>query len=136
MIMLLSVSMAALSCSNTIEEEDKTYTVVISGTASDKVTSEPLRGIKINLYAAEEGNGEIHNINTRTDETGSFMLSAGGFTRQISCTITADDENRIYSFAQQDLKISWSGPTFDVYTNYFYVNDCDFYMEKMLKQAD
>ncbi len=140
MIMLLLVSMAALSCSkepmSEIPIEEDTYTIVISGTASDKESSTPLEGIKIGLHAAEpinDGYGEIRTMTVYTDNRGYFTLTAGGFTRPISCTVTAEDTNNIYGFAQQNLNISWSGPSFDMHTNYFYVNDCDFYLERMLK---
>lgn len=138
--MLLLISMAALSCSKGPELEtpvnEETYTIVISGTASDKEDSTPLEGIKIVLHAAEpiiDGEGQIHTKTVYTDSRGYFTLSAEGFTRHISCTVTAEDVKGIYGFAQQNLNIAWSGPSFDEYTNYFYVNDCDFYLEEILK---
>lgn len=144
MIMLLSITTAALSCSmespaNTDLPNENFYTVVVSGTASDKGNGTPLKGIRIRLHAAEivsGSDGEVRTTTIYTDERGYFTLTADGFTRPISCTITAEDSNGIYGFARHDLNISWSGTSFDEYTGYFYVNDCDFYMEKLLKSGD
>lgn len=140
-IMLLSVTMAALSCSkgpvNEINPEfDGTYTVVVSGTASEKSTSTPLEGIKITLHAAEpivNNSGEIRTMTVYTDNRGRFTLTAEGFTREISCTITSDDMKGIYEYGRQDMKIYWKGSSYDARTGTFYVNDCDFYLEKLLK---
>jgi hypothetical protein len=141
MLMLLSVTMAALSCStgpNEFEntEYEGTYTVVVSGTASEKSTSQPLEGIKITLHAAEpvvNNSGEVRTMTVYTDNKGRFTLTAEGFTREISCTITSDDMKGIYEYGRQDMKIFWKGPSYDSKTGTFYVNDCDFYMEKLLQ---
>jgi hypothetical protein len=140
MIMLLSVSMAALSCSKGLpyEPAGKTpYTIVVSGTALDKSEKVPLHGIEITLHAAENGPGGeiiINPTEVRTDSIGRYTLKLDGFLEPISCTITASDPHNIYGTSQQEIRISWSGTSFDEYTGYFYVNDCDFYMEKLLKQ--
>lgn len=142
MIMLLSILVAALSCSIGPDAEpgpaeyEGTYTVVVSGTASDKETTLPLEGIKITLHAAEpiiDGQGEVRTTTAYTDNRGRFMLTAEGFTREISCTITSDDLTGRYGYGRQDINISWSGPSYDKHTGVFYVNDCDFYLEKLLK---
>lgn len=140
--MLLSVTIAALSCSTalphdkTVSDGEGPYTIVVSGTASDKASGTPLKEIKISLHAAEllaGGEGEIRTTSVYTDSRGYFTLTADKFSRPVSCTITAVDRNGIYGMARQELNISWSGTSFDEYTGYFYVNDCDFYMEPLLK---
>lgn len=139
MIMLLSVSMAALSCSKGLPHDpydNNTHTIVVSGTASDKATGTPLPAIEITLYAAEKvAGGEISISTTEviTVSDGRYTLTLDGFNEPISCTITAADPHNIYGTSQQELRISWSGTSYDEYTGYFYVNDCDFYMEKLLK---
>lgn len=142
MMMLLSVTMAALSCSmepfemGHPEKYDGVYTVVVSGTASDTESVLPLEGIKITLHAAEtliDGKGEIRTMTVYTDNRGRFTLKAEGFTRQIACTVTSEDLNNIYGYGRHDINILWDGPSFDERSGTFYVNDCDFYLEKMLK---
>lgn len=138
--MLLSVSMAALSCSQELPDnqyDKSSYTIAVSGTASDKSEGTPLQNIEITLYAAESLAGEEINVRTTevmTDSNGSYTLTLGGFTNPISCTITAGDPDNIYGGSPQELRISWSGTSFDEYTGYFYVNNCDFHMEKLLKR--
>ena len=136
-IVLLSVTMAALSCSKpSYEPSYDSLTLVVSGVACDKNSGEVLEGIRIHLYAAgnsEAGEDKIQTNSVYTDNRGYFTLTAKGFTGPVSCTITAEDRNGIYGFERQDLKVSWSGTSFDTYTGNFYVNDCNFYMEKMLE---
>lgn len=138
--MLLSVSMAALSCSKGLpydSYDEGPHTLVVSGTASDKEERTPLQNIEITLYAAESlpgGEIEVKTTEGRTDSNGSYTLSLKGFNAPISCTITAGDPDNIYGISQQELRISWSGTSFDEITGHFYVNNCDFYLEKLLKK--
>lgn len=141
--MLLSVSMAALSCSKGVFNDDDTLdkfqndlTLVISGTASDKSSGTPLEGIRIRLYAAEDsenGEGTAKTGTAYTDSQGQFTISAGGFSRPVTCTLAAEDPHEKYDIQKQDLNISWSGTSFNHYNGHFYVNDCDFFMEKLLR---
>ncbi len=139
MIMLLSVATAALSCSKEMSykpADESPYTIVVTGTASDKADGTPLHNIEITLYAAENISGgevRIRTTKASTDINGHYTLAMEGFKEPVSCTISASDLDNIYGTAQQELRISWSGTSFDEYTGYFYVNDCDFFMEKMLK---
>lgn len=137
-IMLLSASIAALSCSMEVPQNPESpdsdfYTIVVSGTASDKENGTPLEGIRISIQTngiTSSDKRESRTSTTFTDNRGFFTITADGFVRQISCTITAEDNSGLYGSARQDLNISWSGTSFDEYTGYFYVNDCDFYLEK------
>ena len=134
MMMLLSVSMAALSCSKEPSRPmTDTYTIVVSGTASDKADGTPLENIRISLYTEESKISDNLQVSATTDERGYFTLKLGNFTRPVTCTITAEDVKGFYKMESQDINISWSGTSFDLYTGYFYVNDCDFYMERILE---
>jgi len=137
MIMLLSVTMAALSCSKELPpERHESYTIVVSGTASDKADGTPLQDIRIHLYTAElvtNGDVKVSTTEVNTDHKGHYTLTLDGFNEPISCTITASDPDGIYATSQQELRILWRGTSYDEYTGYFYVNDCDFYLEKMLR---
>ena len=137
--MLLSVSMAALSCSEgAFDETDSSrfhngLTLVISGTVSDKETGNRMEGIRIRLYAAEDvenGEGTAKAETTFTDSLGKFNISANGFSRPVTCTLIAEDPQENYDSQKQNLNISWSGTSYNSYIGYFYVNDCDFYMTK------
>lgn len=142
-MMLLSVSMAASSCSkgvfddhNNLDKFQNNLTLVISGTATDKSDGTPLEGIRIRLYAAEEienGEGIAKTETTYTDSQGQFTISAGGFSRPITCTLTAEDPNETYDNQKQDLNISWSGTSFNHYNGHFSVKDCNFFMGKILR---
>lgn len=141
MLTLLSLAIAASACSTGLTPDEPvegkgTYTVVVSGTASIKETTLPCEGIKITLHAAESiinGTGEVRTMTVYTDNRGRFTLTAEGFTRDISCTVTANDIKGIYAYGRQDLNIFWKGTSFDAATGTFYVNDCDFFMEKILR---
>ena len=134
--MLLSVSMAALSCSTGLpyydvsntDGEDKT--IIISGAVSDKVSGEALSGIQIHLLAVEQiGKKKIeHTKNGYTNSEGLFTITAGEFHYPVACTITAEDKNGRYKSEQQEINISWQGTSYDEYNNCFYVNECNFYM--------
>ncbi|MBO5499593.1 MAG: hypothetical protein J5990_09395 [Bacteroidales bacterium] len=134
-IMLLSLAMAALSCSMAPLDPgryDGIYTVVVSGAVSDKESTLPLEGIKITLNASEpfQIRETIRTMTVYTDNRGRFTLTAEGFTEKIFCTLTAEDVNSEYESVKQELNISWNGSSFDEHTGTFYVNDCDFYLEK------
>ena len=62
-----------------------------------------------------------------------FTITTEGFTKDISCTVTSNDMNGVYAYERQDMNIFWKGPSYDARTGTFYVNDCDFYLEKLLK---
>ena len=125
------------SCSTGLEPvEDLAntgYTIVISGTAADISTTEPLENVKITLHAAEvveSGEGALESKSVYTDNRGRFSLEMGGFIRMISCVVTAEDQSGTYASATQEMKISWSGPSFNQETGTFYVNNLDFYLKK------
>lgn len=141
MLMLLSLAIAASACSiGPLDDDPKDdfspYTVIVSGTASDKETTLPCEGIRITFHAAEsiiDGSGEVRTTTVYTDNRGRFTLKAEGFTRDISCSVTANDMKGSYAYERQDLNIFWKGTSFDAETGIFYVNDCDFFLEKLLK---
>lgn len=136
MIMLLSVSMAALSCSKgypndmAADGDSVAKTIIATGAVSDKATGEALPGIQIYLRAVENTRkGEIvHTKNGYTNSEGLFAITAGDFHYPVTCTITAEDKEGRYKSEQQEINISWQGTSYDEYNNCFYVNECNFYM--------
>lgn len=134
-LILLLASTAVLSCSDVdsdrFERPDEELVISISGTASDLSTGEPIEEIKITVHAAEYGDKDNVNLvskTTYTDNTGRFSISAEGFSYTTTCLVTAEDPNGIYADASQEIKISWSATSMQ--GNTFYVNECDFYLEK------
>lgn len=110
------------------------YTVIISGTASDVITAEPLENVKITLQAAEitdDGHGILYTRNAYTDNRGRYELKESGFSKKIICWITAEDQTEKYKSAEAEMTVSWSGPSFDAKNGIFYANDIDFYLEKV-----
>ena len=137
-IILLLASTAVLSCSlnmdiiNDMTNADRdTYMLVVTGTASDLNTGEPIEEIKISLHAAEHGGsgeGTLVSKTTYTDNSGRFSISAEGFKSETTCLITAEDPNGKYNKASQEINITWSN--INMVDGTFYVNDCSFYLEK------
>lgn len=125
------------SCSTGLEPvedlETTGYTIVISGTAADINTTEPLENVKITLYAAEisdMGDVSLVNKSVYTDNRGKFQLTEDGFDKMISCKITAEDQTSTYASSTQEMIVTWSGPSFNPETGTFYVNDVNFYLRK------
>ena len=125
------------SCSTGLEPvedlKNTGYTIVISGTAADIATTEPLENVKITLYAAavaENGGGALVSRSVYTDNRGRFQLTEGGFQQKILCMITAEDQTGNYESATQEMVVSWSGTSYNPQTRTSYVNDVDFYLKK------
>lgn len=125
------------SCSTGLEPvgdlENTGYTIVISGTAADITTTEPLENVKITFYAAEVteyGEGALVDRTVYTDNRGRFELTEGGFQQKILCRITAEDQTGTYESSTQEMIVSWSGPSFNSETGSFYANDVNFYLKK------
>jgi hypothetical protein len=112
-------------------DENAPLVLSVSGTASDISTGQPLEEIKITIHAYEKLDGSVANTvskTTYTDNKGRFTISADGFTNQTTCLVTAEDPDGIYEGANQEIKISWSQTS--MLDNVFFVNDCDFYLER------
>lgn len=141
---LLSVMTAVLSCS--MESFDASNgdhasapvpmlnKLVINGTAMDKDTGAPLQEIQITMTATEifdSQEGRIVTKSTYTNNKGQYMIAADGFSRPITCMVKAEDPNGTYKPATpQEVVVSWKGSAYDESASTFFVNGCDFYMEK------
>lgn len=109
------------------------YTVIISGTASDRHTAEPLENVKVTLHAAEitgDDHGTIYTKSVYTDNRGKYEIREDGFRKMIICRLTAEDQTGLYQNASAEMNVTWSGPSFDAVNGAFYANDIDFYLEK------
>ena len=112
-------------------DTDGTGTIIISGTVSEAAGNTPIEGIKIIFQAfdSEENNSEpIKSINAYTDSQGAFNITAEGFTSAVTGTIATDHQD--YSNVMKELMVTWKGTSYDPDTRTFYINNCDFRIEK------
>ena len=123
---------AFCSCSsNAPEMNTDAMSVIINGTVSDISSNEPLEGVKIvfKAYNAENpGTEPIVSMNAYTDSKGVFNIKSDGYTSAILCEI--DAEHPGYSDVTKEIYINWNGTSFDEASLSFFVNDCDFHLEK------
>lgn len=130
---LLSIA-AFCSCSLVDQENEinDTMTLIISGTVSDNASKQPLEGVKIIFQAyASEGQSDSPEIsqNAYTDSNGVFSIKATGFSSAVTCVLTTDHPD--YSSVRKDILINWTGTSYDFQTKTFFVNDCDFHVDKL-----
>ena len=124
---------AFCSCSN-IEGQIpslETYggTVVITGSVSDMHTKKPVEGVKIIFSAFEaEKTSPFATQNVYTDSRGIFNLTAEDMASAERCMITADHTD--YASVTKEIIINWGGISYDADNGIFYVNDCDFHLER------
>lgn len=141
-MILLLVSTAVLSCSkaaNDIEDiqcstrPGEPYSLVISGSASDKDSSLPLEEIKITLTAVEKPAKGRETSLEKTSYTGSnglFTLKADGFRNPVSIVLTAEDPNGRYKTATHEIPLITWDSSYNMDGNSFFINECNFYLEK------
>ena len=132
---IILLSLAAVSCMkdhySMLAGEG---TVIISGVISDKENGAPLKDIKV-IYEAFSPKGKL--ISTKTVYTsgeGIYTIESEGYTSEINCTVTAEGTEKGYISSMNDLHIDWSGSTFSIEKNTFYVNDCNFYLQKSVSK--
>lgn len=105
-------------------------TIIISGVISDKETGMPLKDIKVVYEACSPKGSLIVTKTAYTSDQGIYTIESEGYTTEVNCTVTAEGAEKGYSQSMTDLHIDWSGSTFSVEKNTFYVNDCNFYLQK------
>lgn len=139
---LIVIATATLSCAQAFLGENESLQkgdlkIIVSGVASDVTTNSPLTGIKITFDAYPASN--THNIiplatkTVYTDSNGVYTVEVGGFSENITCTLTAEctNQNQIKYEAQTNrVHVSWNGLSFDQSKGVFVVNDCNFQLKK------
>lgn len=115
------------------DEDHDTYSLVISGTASDLDSGLPLEEVKITLLSKEtlpKGKILYTEKSAYTDNNGMFKLQADNFHFTISVTVTAEDPNGNYMNATHEVQqISWDS-SYNMHGGTFYINDCNFHLKK------
>ena len=132
-IWLLSIA-AFCSCSDSSPHDysdpsDKD--VIINGTVSEITTRQPIEGVKIAFIAyskAGHTGQPVSTINAYTDSRGAFKLKAEGIGIVVTCTLISEHPD--YSGVEKEIIINWAGPSYDPESRTFYVNDCDFHLER------
>lgn len=136
--MILLAAAAAISCDKALladngYELDGDYRIVVSGSVSALEGNAPLEEIKVtfNAYPVEVLYPlPIFSTTVYTDNKGLYSFDAKGFSSPITCSITAESQEGSYSSSTQEIKISWTGPSFDMEHKTFFVNNCDFKLSK------
>ena len=130
------LSMAAFcSCTSTEEHSitatDGTRTIIITGTVSEAAGKAAIEGIKLIFEAYDpesSSSAALTTINAYTDSQGTFSITAEGFTSAVTGIITTDHPD--YKNVSKQVMITWKGTSYDPETRTFFVNNCDFHLEK------
>ena len=108
---------------------DGDFTVVINGTVSVAATGEPLEGVQITFKAIDTNRSkELISRNIYTDSNGSYMIESEGFNSPLKCII--DVTHPDYNSIMKTILVNWNSSSYDDETNTFFVNECDFHLEK------
>ena len=67
-------------------------------------------------------------LNVYTDSKGTFNIKTEGVNSAVTCRIVS--EHPEYSKVTKEIIVNWRGTSYDASTGIFYVNDCDFHLEK------
>ena len=133
-VALLSLTTAVSSCSieaapsPDFSDQHNERGILVTGTVSDKEGT-ALENISISLTAYPQNDASVSPVTSETTYTsnkGKYSIRVKGADMQLMCVITAEDMNGVYESQTQQVIISWSGTSFDEYSNMFVVNDCNF----------
>lgn len=103
--------------------------IVINGTVSESGSGLPVEGVKLLLKGYNASGNSVLSQDSYTDSQGTFNLKSVYVNKAIRCTIATDHKE--YSSMQKEIIINWSGTSFDPESRTFYVNDCDFHIERV-----
>ena len=103
--------------------------IVINGTVSESSSGQPVEGVKLLLKGYDDSGNSVLSQDSYTDSQGTFNLKSVYVNKAIRCTIATDHKE--YSSMQKEIIINWSGTSFDPESRTFYVNDCDFHIERV-----
>lgn len=141
LLALTILAAASVSCSQAFLFDDGTTVdgdkkIVVTGVVSDVVTNKPIQDITITFSAFAKNSISVLPLiskTVQTDEDGVYIIESQGFNKPVTCTITAESTEQTadsYKSMENKIVVTWSGNSFDPYTRTFYVNDCNFQMEK------
>ncbi len=134
--MLLLFATAVLSCEHMDEVSppgSDNLSVTVTGTVSDKETKRPVEEIRITLHSSDEiiENGKVISSKTvYSDNDGTFTVIMGGYSNPVSFIVMAEDPNGVYESVEIKLPLVTWESDYNVSDGMFYVNGCNFHLEK------
>lgn len=102
-------------------------TLIICGLVVDKDDNKPLKGIEMTFQCSEEGIGKI---TVHTDESGMYKIECQGLTEVVRGYVAARDPEGLYLDSIRDVVVRWIGDGFNEQTNTFFLNDCNFALQR------
>lgn len=139
-LILLLASTAVLSCSAGIlnetdapQSQTGSFKLVISGSVSDMESAAPLEDIRIVMRTVEKIDGinlEEQTYTAYSDSKGTFTINMGGFNNPVSVELETNDPKGIYKHAKHEIPLITWDSSYNMSGNTFFINDCNFYLEK------
>ena len=115
---------------------DGEFAIAVNGVVSDVATNAPLKDIQVTVSAFATNSLSVMPLISKTVMTeadGTYSFKVFGFSDPVTCKITAmskeDAENR-YETMTNKVVVTWEGNSYDPDSKTFFVNDCNFQMEK------
>ena len=131
----------SISCSTALLNDEETvldgeFAIVVNGVVSDVVSNAPIKDIQVTFSAFATNSLSVMPLISKTMSTksdGTYSFKVFGFSDPVTCKITAmskeDAENR-YETMTNKVVVTWEGNSYDPDSKTFFVNDCNFQMEK------
>ena len=131
----------SISCSTALLNDEETvldgeFAIVVNGVVSDVVSNAPIKDIQVTFSAFATNSLSVMPLISKTASTksdGTYSFKVFGFSDPVTCKITAmskeDAENR-YETMTNKVVVTWEGNSYDPDSKTFFVNDCNFQMEK------
>lgn len=131
----------SISCSTALLNDEETvldgeFAIVVNGVVSDVVSNAPIKDIQVTFSAFATNSLSVMPLISKTVSTksdGTYSFKVFGFSDPVTCKITAmskeDAENR-YETMTNKVVVTWEGNSYDPDSKTFFVNDCNFQMEK------
>lgn len=138
---LTILAVLSMSCSTALlnDEEavlDGEFAIAVNGVVSDVASNAPIKDIQVTFSAFATNSLSIMPLVSKTVTTksdGTYSFKVFGFSDPVTCKITAESkenaENR-YETMINEIVVAWEGNSYAPEQKTFFVNDCNFQMEK------
>lgn len=127
----ISCSMALLNDDETVLDGD--FAIAVNGAVSAVASNTPLKDIQVTFSAFATNSLSVMPIISKTVMTeadGTYSFKVFGFSDPVTCKITAEDAEGRYETMTNEVVVAWEGNSYDQAGKTFFVNDCNFQMEK------